>query len=355
MSKRVLVAMSGGVDSSVAALLLKQRGYEVIGVTLNLWSYEGRLEPYNECCSLEVRVVAQQLGIEHHFLDLGIPFKQYVVDRFVEEYLSGRTPSPCMRCNRFIRFPFLLEHARELGCDYLATGHHARVERENSVFYLKKGRDNFKDQSYFLFHLTQRELCQLLLPIGDYQKEQIWEIARQHNLISARKPESQDLCFLPQGDYRGYLKARTNGHIREGEIVDLESKVLGCHKGLPFYTIGQRSGLGIATGKRVYVVGLDVQRNRVIVGEEEHLISQGLIASEVSLVYQSKLDETEEVEAKIRYRSQPVEATITPLEDGKVEVRFKRPQKAVTPGQAVVFYKGDTVFGGGIIEQARVT
>ena len=344
--------MSGGVDSSVAALLLKERGYEVVGVTLNLWSYEGRSEPYNECCSLEVSVVAQQLGIEHHFLDGGQAFKQHVVDYFIRGYLSGRTPSPCMRCNRFIRFPILLEHARKLGCDYLATGHHARVERQNGVFYLKKGRDSFKDQSYFLFHLTQDALKRLLLPIGDYLKEEIWEIARRHNLVSARKPESQDLCFLPQGNYRAYLKARTNGHIREGEIVDLAGNVLGRHQGLPFYTIGQRSGLGVATGKRVYVVALDPHHNRVIVGGEEHLTSYGLIASEVSFVYQPKLEAPENVEIKIRYRSQPVEATITPLDDSQAEVHFKCPQKAVTPGQAVVFYKGDVVFGGGIIEAA---
>lgn len=346
--------MSGGVDSSVAALLLKERGYEVIGATLNLWSYEGRLEPYNECCSLEVSVVAKQLGIEHHFLDLGALFKQHVVDSFISDYLSGRTPSPCMRCNRLIRFPLLLEHARKLNCDYLATGHHARVVCEDGVFYLKKGRDRFKDQSYFLFHLTQDALKRLLLPIGDYQKEEVWEIARRHNLVSARKPESQDLCFLPRGDYRAYLKAKSNGHIREGEIVDLAGNVLGHHKGLAFYTIGQRSGLGVALGKRAYVVDLDAQKNRVIVGSEEHLMSHGLIASEVSLVYKRGQQAPEDVEVKIRYRSEPVEATITPLEEGKAEVRFKRPQKAVTPGQAVVFYKGDTVFGGGIIERALV-
>lgn len=351
--KRVLVGMSGGVDSSVAALLLKQQGYEVIGVTLNLWSYEDRQEPYNECCSLEVRTVAQQLGIEHHFIDAGREFKERVVDVFLAEHAQGRTPSPCGRCNRLVRFPILLELADRFSCDYLATGHHARIAVEDGVYYLLTSRDPIKDQSYFLYGLTQAQLRKILFPVGDLLKSEVWQIARAHNLVAARKPESMDLCFIPGGDYRAYLREKLDGIVRPGEIVDTSGRVVGRHEGLALYTIGQRQGLGIALGQRVYVVGFDYENNRLIVGDERALLSEGLIATDVNLIYKPlALSSQLSVDVKIRYRSPRVPATLEFLDDKRVCVRFAQPQRAVTPGQIAVFYEGERVLGGGIIEHA---
>jgi tRNA-specific 2-thiouridylase len=371
--KRVLVGMSGGVDSSVAALLLKQQGYEVIGVTLNLWSYEDRQEPYNECCSLEVRAVAQQLGIEHHFIDAGKEFKERVVDVFLAEHAQGRTPSPCGRCNRLVRFPILLELADRFGCDFLATGHHARIAVEDGIYYLLTSKDPLKDQSYFLYGLTQEQLKRILFPVGDLLKSEVWQIAKAHNLVSARKPESMDLCFIPKGDYRAYLRAHLDGLVQPGEIVDTSGRVVGRHEGLAFYTIGQRHGLGVALGERVYVVGFDYENNRLIVGDERALLSEGLIATDVNFIYspsplsplslEGRGDGGEggegsrevrgiPITVKIRYRSPRVPATLKLLDDGRVCVLFAQPQRAVTPGQIAVFYEGERVLGGGVIERA---
>jgi len=344
--------MSGGVDSSVAALLLKEEGHEVLGATLNLWSYAGRLEPYNNCCSLEVAAVARQLGIEHRFLDYGGLFKERVVEPFVQEYLSGRTPNPCIRCNTLVRFPALLAAAEELGCVRLATGHHARILEEDGVFYLLRGHDQEKDQSYFLYGLGQRELRKLLFPIGDFCKEEVFAIAKKAGLL-VKPQESQDLCFVPGGDYRRFLLESSRDGIRPGEIVDLEGRVVGRHEGLPFYTIGQRKGLGLATVERLYVVGLDPENNRLIVSPEERLYSKGLIATEVNWPAGPPASRVA-TEIKIRYRSPLVGAWIEPLDGGRVRVRveFTRPQRAVTPGQAVVFYRGPRLLGGGVIEEA---
>jgi tRNA-specific 2-thiouridylase len=371
--KRVLVGMSGGVDSSVAALLLKQQGYEVIGVTLNLWSYEDRQEPYNECCSLEVRAVAQQLGIEHHFVDAGKEFKERVVDVFLAEHAQGRTPSPCGRCNRLVRFPILLELADRFSCDFLATGHHARIAVEDGIYYLLTSKDPLKDQSYFLYGLTQEQLKRILFPVGDLLKSEVWQIAKAHNLVSARKPESMDLCFIPKGDYRAYLRAHLDGLVQPGEIVDTSGRVVGRHEGLAFYTIGQRHGLGVALGERVYVVGFDYENNRLIVGDERALLSKGLIATDVNFIYspsplsplslEGRGDGGEggegsrevrgiPITVKIRYRSPRVPATLKLLDDGRVCVLFAQPQRAVTPGQIAVFYEGERVLGGGVIERA---
>ncbi len=350
---RVLVAMSGGVDSSVAALLLQERGFEVVGATLNNWSYEGRQEPYNECCSLEVRTVCQQLGIEHHLIDVGTEFKQKVVDLFLRDYALGITPSPCQRCNRWIRFPSLLAWAEKLNCAYLATGHHARITHTDGKYYLRKGLDPFKDQSYYLFGLGQEELRKILLPIGDYPKQEIWKIAREHQLVSARKPESMDLCFIPNGDYRAYMRDHANESVRPGEIVTTEGKVIGQHEGLAHYTIGQRKGLGVSVGERAYVVSLDRAKNQVVIGSEEHLLASGLIASEVNFVYLEQWLEPMLVEVKVRYRSVPVRARLSVDKNtGEFRLDFEQLQKAVTPGQTVVFYKGDCVVGGGTIESA---
>jgi tRNA-specific 2-thiouridylase len=347
---RVLVAMSGGVDSSVAALLLKEEGHEVLGATLNLWSYAGRLEPYNNCCSLEVAAVARQLGIEHRFLDYGGLFKERVVEHFVQEYLRGRTPNPCIRCNTLVRFPALLAAAEEFGCDRLATGHHARILEEDGVFYLLRGHDPEKDQSYFLYGLGQRELRKLLFPIGDYRKEEVFAIAKKAGLL-VKPRESQDLCFVPDNDYRRFLLENSRDGIHSGEIVDLEGRVVGRHEGLPFYTIGQRKGLGLATVEKLYVVGLDPENNRLIVGPKEKLYSKGLIAMEVNWPAGPPAGRVE-AEVKIRYRSPLVRAWVEPLDGGRVRVEFKQPQRAVTPGQSVVFYRGERLLGGGVIEEA---
>jgi tRNA-specific 2-thiouridylase len=346
---RVLVAMSGGVDSSVAVLLLKEQGYEVLGATLNLWSYAGRLEPYNNCCSLEVAAVARQLGIEHHFLDYGELFQREVVAQTVQEYLAGRTPNPCIWCNARVRFPALLAEAERLGCNYLATGHHARIVKEDGVHHLLRGLDPEKDQSYFLYRLTQRELGKLLFPIGNYLKRDVWQLAREAGLLSKPR-ESQDLCFVPDNDYRRFLLADSRNGIRPGEIVDTAGHALGYHEGLPFYTIGQRRGLGLPLGGKLYVLALDPERNRLIVGPEEELYSRELIASEASWVVGRPRDELE-VETKVRYRSPSVTAQVVPLDEDRVRVLFARPQRAVTPGQAIVFYQGERVLGGGTIER----
>lgn len=342
--------MSGGTDSSVAALLLKEQGHEVLGVTLNLWSYAGRLEPYNNCCSLEVAAVAKQLGIEHHFLDYGELFKREVVERTVREYLRGRTPNPCIWCNALVRFPALLAEAERLGCDYLISGHHARIIEEDGSFHLLRGRDPEKDQSYFLYRLGQRELAKLLFPIGDYLKKEVFKLAGEAKLL-IKPRESQDLCFVPSGDYGRFVIENTPNGIRPGEIVDSAGRVLGNHQGLPLYTIGQRRGLGLAASERLYVVALDPHNNRVIVGPEEWLYCSGLIASQVNWIAERPAT-GEEVQAKIRYRSSPVPARVTPTDKDRMKIIFGQPQRAITPGQAVVFYRGDWVLGGGVIERA---
>lgn len=351
MSKpRVLVAMSGGVDSSVAALLLAQQDYDVIGATLNLWSYENREEPYNECCSLEVKAVAQQLGIEHHWVDEGVDFKAAVVDPFIEDYLSGLTPSPCARCNRLVRFPKLLELADKLDCEFLATGHHAGIQEKDGEFQLYKGHDPFKDQSYYMYALDQRQLSRILFPVGHLNKSDVWKIAELHNLVSARKPESQDLCFLPFGNLRNYLQEHSNGSLQSGEIVDTSGKVLGTHDGLAFYTIGQRRGLDIAVGYKIYVIALDARENRVIVGPEEELFSEGLIADQLDFVSGVVPVDELDVEVKIRYRSPAVSAKLSNAQSSEgAMILFETPQRAITPGQLAVFYDGERVIGGGRI------
>ncbi|MBI1730343.1 tRNA 2-thiouridine(34) synthase MnmA [Candidatus Acetothermia bacterium] len=351
MSKRrILVAMSGGVDSSVAAFLLKQQGHDVIGATLNLWSYENREEPYNECCSFEVKAVAQQLGIEHHWVDEGVDFKSAVVDPFIEDYLAGLTPSPCARCNRLVRFPKLLELADKLDCELLATGHHARIAEESGTYHLLKGHDPLKDQSYYLYGLNQKQLSRVLFPVGSLHKREVWQIARENNLVSARKPESQDLCFLPFGDQRRYLQQHANGSLRPGEILDTEGNVVGNHEGLALYTVGQRRGLGVSMGHKIYVVGLNPQQNQVIVGPEQALYSAGLIADQSHWIAGEPIKCEERAEVKIRYRSASFGALLKPTPDADViEVQFDEPQRAVTPGQIAVYYRGDSVFGGGRI------
>lgn len=353
---RVVVAMSGGVDSSTAAGLLKERGYDVIGVSMHLWDYtDGERDRFGSCCTLEdiydARGVAYALGIPHYVLNMEDVFTKEVVDYFVDTYLKGETPNPCLKCNQVLKFDVLLRKAMALGADYLATGHYARVEYdgERDRYLLLKGRDEKKDQSYFLFTLTQRQLSRVIFPLGDLTKADVRAMAKRLGLKVAEKGESQEICFV-EADYPTFISRRISMDM-EGEIVDGGGNIIGRHNGLFRYTIGQRKGLGVAKGEPLYVLEIDRANNRLIVGPEARLFSKGLIARDVNWIGVSSLSSPMEVETKVRYRHHPAGSIITPIRDNMVEVLFKEPQRAITPGQAVVFYRGDEVLGGGWIEK----
>ena len=359
MSKgRVIVAMSGGVDSSVAALLLKEQGYDVVGVTMRLWSVQrDDLPPLNKrCCSVEdvedARRVCQVLGVPHYVQNFEREFQRHVVDYFVQEYDRGRTPHPCLACNDKIKFDFLLRRALFLDADFIATGHYARIRQNGNGLKLLRGADGGKDQSYVLFTLTQGEMRRLLLPVGEHPKDQIRRVAAEGGLPVADKPDSQEICFIPDGDYRKFVSAR--GNPIPGDIVDTEGRVLGTHPGIHFFTIGQRRKLGLNgnTDRPVYVVDIDAGANRVVVGAEENLLRSDLWASSVSFTAGEPPAGATEVMAKIRYKASEAPAVMVPHGDW-VEVRFHQPQRAVTPGQAIVFYRGEEMIGGGYIELAR--
>ncbi|MFO7662963.1 MAG: tRNA 2-thiouridine(34) synthase MnmA [Chloroflexota bacterium] len=352
---RVVVAMSGGVDSSVAAALLVEQGYEVIGMMMRLWSEsaDGQTKAFNRCCTpdqmADARRIAERLNIPFYVLDVQDYFRQSIVQFFIDEHVAGRTPNPCIECNRQIRFTYLLEQALALDADYLATGHYARVQQSPDGYHLLKAVDANKDQSYVLHVLGQEQLAKVLFPIGAYTKDEVRQLARDFNLPVASKQESQDLCFLKDGDYRRFLREYSASSPAEGPIFTTSGLELGRHEGLPYYTIGQRKGLGISAVEPLFVLRKDASRNALIVGTREELGRQTLIARDVNWVSGSSPAEPIEVEVKIRYKASPALAVLSPISDNSVQVVFMEPVFGITAGQGAVFYQGDECIGGGII------
>jgi tRNA-specific 2-thiouridylase len=363
--------MSGGVDSSVAAAILKGKGAEVVGFTMQLWNQRRRLEPGHEptpsrCCSVDdvydARAVAEQLQIPFYVINLEEEFERGVVRPFVESYLAGTTPIPCVSCNTRLKFARLVGLAREVGADSVATGHYARVEysQESGRFMLKKGRDGTKDQSYFLFEMNQKQLGGAVFPLGEMTKTEVRRVARMLRLETSNKPESQEICFVPDGDYARFVEGYARSEMKvdlgsgpSGPIMTTSGAQLGEHAGLHHYTIGQRRGIGISSSQPLYVVKIDVPRNELVVGNREELYSRSLVASGVNWVAIDRPQEQVRAGVRIRYRSAEAPARVTTLEADKVRVDFDTPQPAITPGQAAVFYDGDIVLGGGWIEAAH--
>jgi len=358
MTKKVVVAMSGGVDSSVAAALVKEQGYEVYGVTMRLSDWESREgRTFGGCCGskdfYDARSVAQTLGIPHYSFDYVEKFRGSVIGYFKESYLKGETPNPCIACNQHVKFDALLEKAMALGADSLATGHYARIAHSGGDYQLKKAVDPSKDQSYVLYGLGQKELSRLLFPLGDLAKTEVREIARRYNLRTADKPDSYEICFVPNEDYRQFISEEVPAQQRPpGPIRHRDGRLLGQHKGLPFYTIGQREGLGVAVGHPLYVAAIDTGANTLVVGEKEDVLSRSLTVRQVSWVRGEMPDFPRAASVKIRSKHPGAPATLEPSAEG-VFVHFREAQSAATPGQAAVFYDGDVVLGGGVINSAN--
>lgn len=361
--KKVLVAMSGGVDSSVTAAMMVDAGYDVTGITMRLGSPDTiEVEPERpNCCSLEgiedARRVATQLDIPFYGVNYEDIFQEQIIDYFVAEYLVGRTPSPCMVCNRELKFGKLLDLAKSLECEAIATGHYARVEQhpETGRHLLRKALDVSKDQSYFLAALTQEQLQAAMMPLGEYSKAEVRDLARKYQLKTAEKIESQELCFVADTNYRRFIQDRIPEKIEGGDILDKDGKVLGKHQGVPFYTVGQRRGLGIAVGKPLYVTQLNVSDNTIVVGENDDLLEDTMHVERINLISIDKLTEPIRAHVKIRSRDEGGPAIITPTSETEAVVKFDEPRRAITPGQATVFYDGEYVIGGGWIMDSRDT
>lgn len=343
--KRVAVGMSGGVDSSVAVAVLKEEGYDVIGITVEMWSSD----PVHDA-----RKVAEDLEIPFYVVDLKDDFEKCVIKYFTSEYMRGNTPNPCVACNKYIKFSSFLQKALSLGADYIATGHYAKIKYISDAdrFMLYKANDDHKDQSYFLYNLSQYQLAHTIFPLGEYTKQQIRQKAEKIGLKVADKPESQEICFIPNNDYKNFLLERVGTNkFKPGNFVNMKGKIIGEHQGIPFYTIGQRKGMGLALGYPAYVVAINKDNNTVVVDKEEELFKKGLYSKDHNYIAIEDLKEQMIVQAKIRYGAKPSPAVITPEDDERVKVIFETEQRAITPGQAIVYYQDDLVVGGGTIDE----
>lgn len=354
--KRVVVGMSGGVDSSVAAYLLKEQGYDVIGVTMQIWQEEEREveEESGGCCGLsavdDARRVANSLGIPYYVMNFKREFHENVIQYFINEYLEGRTPNPCIACNRYVKWESLLKRSLDIGAEYIATGHYARVERlDNGRYTLRRSATLAKDQTYALYNLTQEQLSHTLMPVGEYSKEEIRKIAEHIGLQVANKPDSQDICFVPDGDYASFIKENVDKELPTGKFVTLDGQVLGEHKGITHYTVGQRKGLGLALGYPAFVIEIRPETNEVVIGKKEESMSYYVRANRLNFMTIEDLKEPMRVFAKIRYNHKGAWCTIEKSKEDEVLCTFEEEQRAITPGQAVVFYDGEYVLGGGTI------
>jgi tRNA-specific 2-thiouridylase len=352
--QRVLLGMSGGVDSSVAGYLLKKQGYDVVGVTMKVWPQDCISRAEDKCCGpqavADARGVAHSLGIPHYVVDEADQFEQTVINYFASEYQAGRTPNPCVMCNEKLKFGSLWNKAEALGCDYIATGHYAIIEHQSDGVVLRKGVDSRKDQSYFLFSLRPAQLRRALTPLGTMRKPEIREVAHSLGLKVADKVDSQEICFVPGNDYKAFLRSHLDEkEFHRGQIYDVEGNFVGEHEGIELFTIGQRKGLPGGSARPRYVVDLDPETNRVIVGDADDLLCDEFEVDRVNWIQSDVANNISEITVKIRYSHPGTSATLTPLEDGRARVRLHEPQKAVTPGQAAVFYGGDRVVGGGWI------
>ncbi len=356
MKKKVVIGMSGGVDSSVAAWLLKKQGYDVIGATMQIWQDEEEdvQQENGGCCGLsavdDARRVADMLGIPYYVMNFRQDFQEQVIDYFIDEYLNGRTPNPCIACNRYVKWESLLHRSLSIGADYIATGHYARVvQLENGRYTLKKSAADAKDQTYALYNLTQEQLAHTLMPVGEYTKEEIREMAEELGLLVANKPDSQEICFVPDNDYASFIEENTDQKIAPGNFVTRQGEVLGTHKGITHYTVGQRKGLGLSMGRPVFVLEIRPETNEVVIGDSEEVFASVLQADRLNFMSIPQLDGEMRVMAKIRYNHKGDMCTVRMTGEDKVECVFDKPQRAITPGQAVVFYDGDYVVGGGTI------
>ena len=347
MNKKAMIAMSGGVDSSVAAYLIKEKNYEAAGATLKLYLPDGTDKSEDV---EDAKKVAARLGMEHYTFDMREEFKEQVIARFIDAYENGLTPNPCVFCNRHIKFDMLLDCANELGYEYIVTGHYSQIVEENGRFLLKKGLDPTKDQSYVLYPLTQRQLSHTLFPLGSMSKAEAREIAQREGFINARKKDSQDICFVPDGKYAAFIEDYCKKTYPCGTFVDFEGNVLGEHKGLIRYTIGQRKGLGLALPKPMYVCSVSPENNTVILGDNIDLFSNSLDATDINLISYDSISSSIRAKAKVRYSQKEQNATIWQTDENTLHIEFDEPQRAITPGQSVVIYDGDYVIGGGIIK-----
>ncbi len=351
---KVVVGMSGGVDSSVAAYLLQQQGYEVIGVTMQIWQKDTNVDREDGCCSLsaveDARRVCQKLGIPHYVMNFRDDFKRDVIDYFVDEYQKGRTPNPCIACNRYVKWEAMLNKCLQIGADFIATGHYAKVDKLNNGRYvLKQSKTLAKDQTYALYNLTQHQLAHTLMPLGDYTKDEIRAIAKDIGLLVADKPDSQEICFVEDNNYGKYIEDITGKKYAQGNFIDKDGNILGKHKGIIHYTIGQRKGLGIALGKRTFVSNINTVNNTVTLGDNEDLFKNTVHGNKLNFMPFEILDKPLNLSAKIRYSHLPAKCSIKMLEKDKIECVFEQPQRAITQGQAIVFYDNEMVVGGATI------